>query len=176
MEQFITEEMGLVRSDGGAKWTEGITELIVLGMNSWREGQYSRSRMIEPERVEKLEEKNERLREKVESLQSTAVENDQGTEIDAVRRVQEIEASILKVLCVEGMGSESPNCMPVTDVCGHLDFDMKTVVEYAEKLSRTEYGGYVRHHSRKQHIKATSSDAFEDYCEGARIDTEGIDV
>jgi len=59
VDSFITEEMGLVRDDGGAKWTEEITEVIMLGMDSWRQGQgqVERAHLISPERVESLEER-----------------------------------------------------------------------------------------------------------------------
>ena len=61
VDSFITEEMGLVRDDGGAKWTEGITEVIMLGMDSWRQGQgqgqVERAHLVSPERVESLEER-----------------------------------------------------------------------------------------------------------------------
>jgi hypothetical protein len=57
VDYFITEEMWLVRDDGEAKWTEGITELITLGMDSWRQGQVERAHLVSPERVESLEER-----------------------------------------------------------------------------------------------------------------------
>ena len=59
VDSFITEEMWLVRDDGGAKWTEGITEVIMLGMDSWRQGQgqVERAHLVPPERVESLEER-----------------------------------------------------------------------------------------------------------------------
>jgi len=55
VDSFITEEIRLVRDDGGAKWTE----VIVLGMDSWRQaqGQVERAHLVSPERVESLEER-----------------------------------------------------------------------------------------------------------------------
>jgi hypothetical protein len=51
VDSFITEEMWLVRDDGEAKWTEGITELITLGMDSWRQaqGQVERAHLVSEE-------------------------------------------------------------------------------------------------------------------------------
>ncbi|WP_158298132.1 hypothetical protein [Haloquadratum walsbyi] len=45
----------MVRDDGGAKWTE----VIVLGMDSWRQaqGQVERAHLVSPERVKSLEER-----------------------------------------------------------------------------------------------------------------------
>ncbi|ERG92872.1 MAG: hypothetical protein J07HQW1_02921 [Haloquadratum walsbyi J07HQW1] len=85
VDSFITEEMGLVRDDGGAKWTEGVTELIMLGMDSWRQGQVERAHLVSPERVESLEERNRELREKVSDLQAKVDKLDRGQE-DRSRR------------------------------------------------------------------------------------------
>ncbi len=110
VDSFITEEMGLVRDDGGAKWTEGVTELMMLGMDSWRQeqGQVERAHLVSPESVESLEERNRELRGKISDLQAKVdkLDRDDG-KIETAVQAQRIKASILKMLC-NNIGSNLP--------------------------------------------------------------------
>jgi hypothetical protein len=175
VDSFITEEMGLVRDDGGAKWTEGVTELIMLGMDSWRQGQVERAHLVSPERVESLEERNRELREKVSDLQAKVdkLDRDDG-KIEAAVQVQRIEASILKVLC-NNIGAKSPNYMSIEEVSDKTGHDYDTVVHYAVMLSRVEFGGYVQFDRMEDNIKVQREDAYEKYCESAGIDGVTLD-
>ena len=175
VDSFITEEMGLVRDDGGAKWTEGITELIMLGMDSWRQGQVERAHLVSPERVESLEERNRELREKVSDLQAKVdkLDRDDG-KIDAAVRVQRIEASILKVLC-NNIGAKSPNYMSIEEVSDKTGHDYDTIVHYAVMLARAEFGGYVQFDRMEDNIKVQREDAYEKYCEAAGINGVTLD-
>jgi hypothetical protein len=56
--EFIIEEMALERSDGGPKWTEGVAELVELGMEAFQD-QYR----DEPEYAEEILKLNRKLDE-----------------------------------------------------------------------------------------------------------------
>ncbi len=177
VDSFITEEMGLVRDDGGAKWTEGVTELIMLGMDSWRQeqGQVERAHLVSPESVESLEERNRELRGKISDLQAKVDKLDRDDrKIEAAVRVQRIEASILKVLC-NNIGAKSPNYMSIEEVSDKTGHDYDTVVHYAVMLARVEFGGYFQFDRMEDNIKVQREDAYEKYCEAAGIDGVTLD-
>ena len=172
---FITGEMGLVRDDGGAKWTDGVTELIMLGMDAWRQGQVERAHLVSPERVESLEKRNQELRETVSNQRTEISKTDRDDgKIDAALRVQQIEASILKVLS-NNIGAKSPNYVSIEKVADQTKHDFDTVVHYSTMLARVEFGGYVQFDRMEDNIKVTREDAYDKYCEAAAIDGVTLD-
>lgn len=156
---------------------ERICELVALGMDAWYQGQVERAHLVSPERVENLEEQTREQREKIADLkqQLSREQHDDGR-IDAVEQVHNTEATILKVLCRDvHIGAKSPNYVSIPRVSETTGLDYDTVTHYAEMLSRPAFGEHVEMDRFGEKIKATSENAYEEYCEAAGIDGVSLD-
>lgn len=170
--EFIKSEMGLVRSDDGPKWSDGLTTLINLGMDAWRANQVDRANLLAPSRVEKIEERNRKLKDKVGQLRLELARTDQDSgKIDAAQRVQKIESDILRVLCSdENIGAKSPNFVSIGEVATETGHDYDTVEHYARQLQKTEFGAYVEFDRMDNNIKAQRQSAYQEHREAAGIE------
>lgn len=178
--EFITEEMGLVRGDGGKpRWSEGVGELIRRGMEAEREVLNSVN-PDERERLQELEEQVNQYRAQVKRLKAQIdCQRQEDGHLDAARRVHRIEASILEVLCqneaVGGhAGPRGMNFVELYEVAQLTGYSFDTVLQYARTLARPEYGGHVELDQYDEKAKATSKDAFEAYCDATNIDPDLI--
>ncbi|RKS82127.1 hypothetical protein BDK61_1424 [Haloarcula quadrata] len=174
---FIKNQMGLVRSGEKPEWSSGVCQLISMGMDAWQDGKIERAHLISPERVEKLEERNRELKNEVQNLRSELARSDQdGGKVDAAKRVQTIEASILKVLCSDKhLGAKSPNYVQIETISQTTGHDYDTVMHYVRSLSKIEFGGHVEIDRMENNAKAARETAFEEYCDAARIDGMTLD-
>jgi len=175
--EFIKTKMGLVRTGGEPRWSEGLCELIALGMDAWYQGQVERANLVSPERVEKLEERTQEQREKIADLQQQLAREQRDVgRMDAVDAVHQTEASILKVLCRdEHIGAKSPNYVSIPRVSEVTGLDYDTITHYAEMLSKPAFGEHVEMDRFGENIKATSQEAYDEYCEAAGIDGVSLD-
>jgi len=175
--EFITDKMGLVRDGDKPRWSEGICELIALGMDAWYRGQVERANLVSPERVEKLEERTQEQREKIKELkQQLAREQRDDGRMDAVEQVHHTEAAILRVLCRdENIGAKSPNYVSIPQVSDATGFDYDTITHYGQMLSKPAFGEHVEIDRFGEKIKATSEDAYEMYCKAIGIDGVNLD-
>lgn len=168
--EFITEEMGLVQGKDKPRWSEGIGELIDLGMDAWRNG-FEAIDPAEHERIEELEEKISEYRMETERLQQERDKRSQTNgSLDAAERVHRLEARILEFLCRdEHRGAKSMNYVDLFDVAEQTGIEYNAVITYAETLSRPEFGGHVRVDAYGEEAKASSPEAFETYCDAVGV-------
>jgi hypothetical protein len=165
--EFIMNEMGMIYDEGPA-WSDGVPKLVEMGMR------YSRNRFdgesletydeVRHER-DKLLRKNEELREQLSDRRK------QIRSKRAVDRLEQIEATLLKVLCEEAdRGDGTPGFVEVPTVVEESELDYSTVVNYIRKLTRDEFGGYVEYRKGEEKARATRKSAFEEYCRRAKLD------
>lgn len=170
--EFIVDEMGLVQGpENKPQWSQGVCELIELGMQAW-EGQ-----LDSPEthkRIEELESQITDYRLKIRQLeQKLEAKRQKDGVVDPADRVHRIEARILEVLCRdEHQGTRSMNFVDLYEVTEQTGLQYSAVVKYAEKLEQFDNGVELDMYGEK--AKATSPNAFEAYCEGTGIDPEVI--
>lgn len=172
---FITDQMGLVQGDGKPRWSEGIGELLELGMDA----EADRLDAVNPDdhkRIQELEEKVENYRIRVQQLEQELEKRRLSDGIlDAADRVHRVEARILEVLCRDDHhGARSMNYVDLYTVTEQTGLEYNTVVEHAESLSRDEFGGHVQLDDYGEKAKATSPDAFTDYCAATDLDPDQI--
>lgn len=171
--EFITDEMGLVRSDGGPKWTEGLVELIERGMQSWPEIEED-SLDIEQELVE--------IKDRLEEYQAETQELDTGQEqdhvddmIDLAKRVYRTEARILEVLSRdENIGVKSPNYVNWTTVASETGLDLAIVMYYGLMMHSHEGPAFIELDRKQDNAKVTSEEMFELYCDQHQLDPDDI--
>lgn len=170
--EFIIEEMALERSDGGPKWTEGVAELVELGMEAFQE-QYR----DEPEYAEEIAKLNRKLDEYQSEVREIAATQQEpvDTRIQASKLAHESQARMLKVLA-EAV-SVDDSFIPFVDlyeVAEATDLDYSVVSYHARLLEQPDLGAYVRRDSLGEKVKITRGDAFEDFCESRGIDSDSI--
>lgn len=169
--EFIMDEMGMVYDDGPA-WSEGVPQLVEMGMRcathqfhgesleSFDEVRYERDR---------LQRENAELRKQL-SNRRKQVKPEQ-----AVDCLKQIEASILSVLCLEENHSDDGlEFVEVPTIVQDSGLEYSTVVNYLEKLTRTEFGGYVGFDETNNKARAKDESAFERYCKMTRLDPQSI--
>jgi hypothetical protein len=166
---FIIEEMGLERSDGGPKWTEGVAELVDLGMEAFKE-QYS----DDPEYAEEVAKLNRKLDEYQSEVReiATTQQKPADTLIHASKLTRRAQARILKVLS-EQMRKDDGRTMFVDliDVAQEADMDYSAVSHHARLL---DIGGFVQRDTYGEKAKLSQRNAFESYCESRLVDSESI--
>lgn len=169
--EFIMNEMGMVYDDGPA-WSEGVPQLVEMGMRcathklngeslkSFDEVRYERDR---------LQRKNDELRKQL-SNRRKQVESER-----AVDRLEQIEASILRVLCQEANhGDDELDFVEVPAITQETGFEYGTVVHYLEKLTCPEFGGYVVYDEGGGKARATQETAFVEYCRRVKLDPSQV--
>lgn len=173
--KFLMEEMGLVRSDGGPKWTDGLTTLIEMGMDAWEERQKGNQTDFNV-RFDELERQIEKIHEEIKSV--SVATDERPWEDDLVKiakRVYRTEARILKVLNrEENMGAKSPNFVNVTRVSETTGLDRKTVGYYANILLKLYEGIYIEFDYTGKKIRAAEEDAFDTYCRFRGLDPASL--
>lgn len=167
--EFIMNKMGEVYDDGPA-WSEGVPKLTAWGMRYYETHQGETSL----EGLEELEEERDKLKSENRELRKQLANREkQINPKRAVDRLQEIEAGILKVLCrSKGPVPTSPEFVAVPTIVQQTGLEYETVVNHLEKLARTEFGGYVDFDQSHERARATRTSAFNEYCEGAKLDTD----
>lgn len=171
---FIKNEMGLVRSDGGPKWTEGLTSLIERGMNSWSEGSHGGGEVNRE--IKRITKQLEEYQAEVKEL-STKMEKDTPIEnlVDMARRIHRTEARILEVLARdENIGVKSPNYVSWETVCKETGLDRYVVVYYGKVLNDSISNGLVEIDRMEHRVKLTDEGAFDLYCSERNLDTDSI--
>lgn len=172
--EFIKNEMGLVRSDGGPKWTEGLTTLIEVGMSEWEDYSVIDGPGLQ-ERINDLEETVEDYhREVKESRPEQETDNSVGL-VEAAERVHRTEARILEVLCRDrNIGAKSPNYVEIHSLAEDVGLEYPVVYHFVENLVQPPCAKFVTFDLHGEKVKATSEDAFERYCEARRLDADSI--
>jgi len=167
--EFIIEEMALERSDGGPKWTEGVAELVELGMEAFQD-QYR----DEPEYAEEIAKLNRKLDEYQSEVReiSTSQEEPIDTLIQASKLTRRVQARILKVLS-EQMRENDGRTMFVdlVDVAREADLDYSVVSHHARLL---DIGGFLQRNTYGEKAKLNHRNSFEKYCISRLIDSESI--
>lgn len=106
---FLINDMGLVREDGAPKWTDGLTTLIKIGMNDWKDESVG-SQHLDGQRFDEIIESIEECKNEIQNLNEDENNNQHLDAIQASKQVQRIKAKILEVLCrEEKIGVKSPN-------------------------------------------------------------------
>lgn len=166
---FIIEEMGLERSDGGPKWTEGVAELVDLGMEAFEE-KYS----DDPEYGEEVAKLNRKLDEYQSEVREIATTQQKlvDTLIHASKLTRRAQARILKVLS-EQMRKDDGMIMFVDliDVAKKADMDYSAVSHHARLL---DISGFVQRDTYGEKAKLSQRNSFENYCESRLVDPESI--
>ena len=166
---FIIEEMGLERSDGGPKWTEGVAELVDLGMKGFEE-QYSDN----PEYAEEVARLNRKMDEYQSEVREIAATKQKpvDTLIHASKLTRRAQARILKVLS-EQMREDGGMTMFVDlgDVAKEADMDYSAVSHHCRLL---DIGGFVQRDTYGEKAKLSQRNSFENYCESRLVDQDSI--
>lgn len=163
--EFITDEMGLRNSDGDPSWSEGITELLSVGIRQWD----TETKQANPEMVADLREAKQTirdLRDERENLkeQIQTEQTEQGYR-DAATRQHRLEARVLEILCRdEHLGVDTPNLVPVIEVAQQTGLDHDAVGSVLDALSKPHNGELVTWHDMNPEAKARHENVFEDYC------------
>lgn len=167
--EFIIEEMGLERSDGGPKWTEGVVELVDLGMEAFEE-QYSDDPKY-AEEVAKLNRKLDEYQSEVREIAATQ-QKPVDTLIHASKLTRRAQARILKVLS-EQMRKDDARTMFVdlVDVAKEADMDYSAVSHHSRLL---DIGGFVQRDTYGQKAKLSHRNSLEEFCESRLIDMDSI--
>lgn len=171
---FIVNNMGLKSPDGNPRWTEGITELVLLGMESFEEGLNDDSELWS--RIEQLERELNQYQSEMERLRA-ASEADSGPDevIEAAELVYRTEARILEVLCRDDhIGAKSPNYVDVMVVYKETGISPEAIGHLTEMMAMPEFGEFVGIHRYGGSIKAKSEGSFNRYCELRRLDPDDI--
>lgn len=172
--EFIKNNMGLIRSDGGPKWTEGLVGLIELGMEAWDEGFKSNSEIREE--LREISNKLDTYQSDVNEL-TTRLNQHQPSEdlVDMAKEVHQTEARVLEVLSRDGhIGARSPNYVTWETISNETGLDHYIVVYYARALAETNYGEFVQIDRLEKKVKLSNEDAFENYCNQRNLNPEKI--
>lgn len=150
--EFITDEMGLVRSNGGPKWSDGITTLVELGVDSWenrkQETQVNRGNNV-PDVIAAIAELKEFIDTKLEEVRN----GDSYDPKEAELRNIESKASILAALSREPhQGVKSPNYADISEIANDTGLDYETVSFFCRLLSKSsrkfvkfdDHGGKIK--------------------------------
>lgn len=167
--EFIIEEMALERSDGGPKWTEGVAELVELGMDAF-EGQYG----DDPEYAEEVAKLNSKLDEYQSEVREivTTQQEPVDTLIHASELTRRAQARILKVLS-ERVREDGGKTLFVdlAEVAKEADMELSAVSHHARLL---DLKGLVQRDTYGEKMKLSHRNTFEKYCELGMIDPESI--
>lgn len=159
--EFIKHEMGLIRSDGGPKWTEGLTSLIESGMNEWDRA----PEVDESELKESINEIEERIKDYHEDVRQLSQEQESEESIDyiqAAERVHCLEERILEVLCrEENIGAKSSNYVRIHNLAREIDVDYPIVYKFVENLAEDSCCNLVEMDLQREQVKAAKADAIE---------------
>lgn len=166
---FIIEKMGLVRSDGGPKWTEGVAELVELGMEAFKERGQNHPEF--GEEIAKLNRKLDEYQAEVEKIATTGQEP-VDSRIHAAILTHRTQARILKVLCDHARIDDMNVFIELTDVAKEADLEYSAVSHHTRLLDLTEF---VERNKYGDHAKAASPDAFHVFCKTRGVDSELIE-
>ncbi|MFB6131707.1 MAG: hypothetical protein ABEJ28_12915 [Salinigranum sp.] len=169
--QFIRNKMGLERADDSPQWTEGILELVEVGMDNYeREVQPTDPEILEQleeaeQRLNDLERENEMLKQQLETQQSTKqVDN-------PVHQVHLSECRILEVLCREEyLGHRGdPNFVDVITIVEETGMDPSSVTATLNRMS-SAHVDLIKSRGDADEVKPLGADLFEEHCEETGID------
>lgn len=171
---FIVSEMGLRGPGGSPKWTEGITELIQLGMETFNESNIDNPEITN--RINQLERKLDRYQGRIEQMRAAEGINSGPDEIvEAAKIVLRSEARILEVLCRDdNIGVKSPNFVDSMKLYEEIGISPEAISILTERMSKNEPEGFVETDRYGESIKATSPDSFRRYCNLYRLKVEEI--
>jgi hypothetical protein len=166
--EFIIEGMALERSDGGSKWTEGVAELVELGMEAFQE-QYR----DEPEYAEEIAKLNRKLDEYQSEVResSTFQERPVDSLIQASQLTRRAQARILKVLSGNTREDEITLFVDLAEVAKEADMEYSAVSHLTRLL---DLGGFVDRDTYGHKAKLNHRNAFEKFCESRMVDPETI--
>lgn len=167
--EFIMNEMGMVYDDGPA-WSKGVPQLVEIGMRC-------ATHKLNGESLESFDEvryERDRLqRESAELRKQLSNRRKQVKPKRAVDRLEQIEASILSVLCQEeNHGDDGLDFVEVPNIVQDSGLEYGTVVYYLEKLTREEFGGYVVYDKIDEKARASQESVFDDYCKETGIESD----
>jgi hypothetical protein len=169
--EFIIEEMALERSDGGPKWTEGVAELVELGMEAFEE-QYG----DDPEYTEEIAKLNQKLDEYQSEVREIAISQEEpvDTLIQASKLTRRAQARILKVLSKNAREDDGMSLfVDLVEVAKEVDMEYSAVSHHARLL---DLGGFVQRDTYGQKAKLNRENAFEEFCELRMLDSESISI
>lgn len=167
--EFIIGEMGLERSDGGPKWTEGVAELVELGMEAFEE-QYR----DEPEYAEEIAKLNQKLDEYQREVRQIATTQQEpvDTLIHASKLTGRAQARILKILSKKMKeDGRMPLFVDLEEVAEEADMDYSAVSHHARLL---DLEGFIQRNTYGEKAKLSHKNVFEEYCELRMIDPESV--
>lgn len=173
--EFIRNEMGLERADDSPQWTEGILELVEVGIDNYeREVQPTDPEILEQleeaeQRLEELERENEMLKQQLETQQPTKqVDN-------PVHQVHLSECRILEVLCRdEYLGHRGdPNFVDVITIVEETGKDPSAVTATLNRMS-APHVDLIESRGNADEVKPRSANIFEKHCEATGIDPEMV--
>lgn len=167
--EFIIEEMALERSDGGPKWTEGVAELVELGMEAFEE-QYG----DEPEYAEEIAKLNRKLDEYQSELREISISQEEpvDTLIQASKLTRRAQARILRVLSENAREDDGMSLfVDLAEVAKGVDMEYSAVSHHTRLL---DLGGVVDRDSYGQKAKLSHKDGFEKFCELRMVDSDSI--
>jgi hypothetical protein len=167
--EFITEDMALERSDGGPKWTEGVAELVELGMEAFEE-QYR----DEPEYAEEIAKLNRKLDEYQSEVREISISQEEpvDTLIQASKLTRRAQARILKVLSENAREDDEMSLfVDLAEVAREADMEYSAVSHFTRLL---DLGGFVERDTYGQKAKVSHKNAFEKYCTSRVIDSNSI--
>lgn len=169
--EFTMDEMGMIY-DGGPAWSEGVPQLVYLGMQC-------AEHKLNDESIENFDEirhDRDRLQRKTDELRRQLSNRRKQVKSErAVDRFERIEASILRVLCEEDGSGSHPDFVEVPTTIQSSGLKYGTVVHYLEKLTRPEFGEYVEYSNGSNKARVRRESAFEEYCRRAKLDTNQVD-
>ncbi|MBB6645379.1 hypothetical protein [Halobellus ruber] len=170
--EFIIEEMALERSDGGSKWTEGVAELVELGMEAFQE-----QHRDEPEYAEEIAKLNRKLDEYQSEVGEIAATQQEPIDArsQAAKLSHKSQAQILKALS-EACEMDG-DLIPFVDlykVAKETDLDYSVVSHHAKLLEHPDLGGFISRDAPGEKAKVTRRSAFDEFCESRGVDTESI--
>jgi len=173
--EFIRNKMGLERADDSPQWTEGILELVEVGIDNYeREVQPTDPEILEQleeaeQRLEELERENEMLKQQLETRQQTTqVEN-------PVHQVHLAECRILEVLCRdEYLGHRGdPNFVDVITIVEETGKDPSSVTATLNRMS-APHVDLIESRGNADEVKPLGANIFEKHCEATGIDPEMV--
>lgn len=167
--EFIIEEMGLERSDGGPKWTEGVAELVDLGMEAFTEKYQD-----DPEFGEEIVKLNRKLDEYQSEVREMATTRQRpfDTLIQASKLTRRTQARILKVLSDRVWEDDGMmTLVDLSEIAEEADIEYSAVSHHARLLDQ---GGFVERGEYFDKVKLSHRNAFEKFCESRMIDPDSI--
>lgn len=167
--EFIIEEMALKRSDGGPKWTEGVAELVELGMEAFEE-QYRN----EPEYAEEIAKLNQKLDEYQSEVREISISQEEpvDTLIQASKLTRRAQARILKALSKNVKENNRTTLFAdLEEVAKEADMEYSAVSHHTRLL---DLGGFVDRDPYGQKAKLSHKNAFEEFCEVRMVASETI--